>query len=255
MATLMIMSTEKEKNAGKHRVYEDIFDAIMQQIRDGSLPPGSRLPSERELAKEFQASRTAVREALHMLASRGCIDSKVGDGTYVREVTLDTVLKPLSDLLSRDRKAIRDVLDVRIILETESARRAAENADRQDILHIEEAIDAMQAEIDRGHTGLELDVLFHQRLADSSGNEAIAQILRMCADLLMKSTRNSLGWPGRPQESVDDHRRILKLVEQHEARLASEEMRRHLEKGYALLEPGRLQAEEYQRRLKKAGEK
>ena len=135
----------------KKRVYEEIVSTIMDQIKDGTLRPGSKLPSERQLADKYHASRTAVREALHTLSSLGYIESRVGDGTFVREVTLDNLLRPFSDVLSRDRKLIRDVLDVRIILESESARLAAANASEQNCRNMLRSNMAMQKEVDKGN--------------------------------------------------------------------------------------------------------
>ena len=223
----------------KKRVYEDIVNLIMQQIREGTLRPGSRLPSERQLAEDFHASRTAVREALHTLSSLGYIESRVGDGTFVKEVTLDDVLRPFSGVLSRDSKLIEDELDVRIILEQESARRSALHANGRDCRKLHSAIQEMQKEVDAGRSGLEKDELFHRHLAAASQNEAIRQILTMCDDLLATSTRYALSRPGRPQESVDDHREIYQAVERHDAGAAMEAMKRHLEKGYDLVSEGR----------------
>ena len=235
MVTVRKMDQEIPKESGTHRVYEEIVNTIMRQIESGTLKPGSRLPAERQLAEQFQASRTAVREAIRTLASRGYVESRVGYGTVVREVTLDNVLQPFTSLLSRDRKMIRDILDVRIILETESAFRAAQHASVKDIELLEEAVAAMKKDVDKGEIGLEYDSLFHHRLADASGNEALLQILTMCSDLLLKSTRNSLSRPGTPLKSVYDHRRILEAVKQKDPAAAAKAMKDHLEQGYSLL--------------------
>ena len=219
----------------KKRVYEEIVSTIMDQIKDGTLRPGSKLPSERQLADKYHASRTAVREALHTLSSLGYIESRVGDGTFVREVTLDNLLRPFSDVLSRDRKLIRDVLDVRIILESESARLAAANASEQNCRNMLRSNMAMQKEVDKGKSGVEKDAQFHQELAASSGNGAIMQILTMCEDLLSTSARYSLNRPGRAQEAVDDHRKIVDAILRHDPDAAMLEMKQHLEKGYEVV--------------------
>ena len=225
----------QENDSSRHRVYEEIVDMVLQKIRSGELKPGSKLPSERKLAQEFNASRTAVREAMCTLASRGYVKARVGDGTFVREVTADDLFQPLPDVLAGDRKLIRDVLDVRILLETESAALASVHANRKDIILLEEAVNKMQEDVSTGRNGLEYDSLFHQRLAAASSNEALAQILTVCSELLSKSTRNSLLQPGRPQESVDDHRSILEAVISRDSEKASEAMRNHLQKGYPLI--------------------
>jgi len=229
--TLMI-----EKSGSRQRVYEGIADTIMQQINDGTLKPGSRIPTERQLAEQFQSSRTSVREAIHTLSSRGFLESRVGDGTFVREVTLDNLLMPLSSVLAKDRKLIRDVLDVRLILESESACRAAENASNEDIIQMEDAIRQMTEEVNRGNPGLEQDFLFHQQVAHASGNEALAQILVICSDLLSKSTRNSLSKPGNSRKSISDHLKILEAIRNKDPEAASLVMREHLRQGYQMID-------------------
>ena len=226
---------DRERPAGR-RVYEDIVDLIMQQITDGTLKPGEMLPPERQMAEDLHVSRTAVREALHTLASLGYVESRVGDGTFIREVTLDNILKPFSGLLSRDKQLIRDVLDVRILLEAESVRRAAIYATEKDIRSLEKIIDEMKESLDAGQDGSAKDAQFHQLLADTAGNEAISRILNMCSDLLFTTTKLTLSHPGRSLEAVEDHRRIVRMLREHNAQQAMKEMRTHLQKGYPLID-------------------
>ena len=226
---------DMERPPGR-RVYQDIADDILSQIRTGQLRPGEMLPSERQLAARMHVSRTAVREALHTLGSLGYVESRVGDGTFVREITLDNILKPFSSLLAQDRKMIRDVLDVRILLEAETVRRAAAKASDEDISSMERLIDEMHAQIESGQDGSSADAVFHQRLADTAGNEAISRILSMCSDLIFSSTRFSVNQPGRAEEAVQDHRRIVECLRKHDADGAVAELKDHLRKGYDLLE-------------------
>src|SRR5205823_14395758 len=65
------------------RVFEQVAEQIEKRILDGELRSGDRLPTERELAEQFHVSRTAVREAMKILAQKGLVDMRPGRGTIV----------------------------------------------------------------------------------------------------------------------------------------------------------------------------
>ena len=83
--------SSKVKNAdyptGKPRIYRQIADQLKRLIENNEFPPGSRLPSERDLAQQLQVSRASVREALIALEVIGTVDVKVGNGVIVRSQT------------------------------------------------------------------------------------------------------------------------------------------------------------------------
>ena len=85
----------------KTRLYEEIVKQIINRIKSGELKPGDKLPTERELASQLKVSRTAIREALRSLEVMGVIDSKVGSGTFVKEMSLDSLMDPLQAYLKK----------------------------------------------------------------------------------------------------------------------------------------------------------
>ena len=109
----------------KTRLYEEIIKQLTDLINNGSLKPGDKLPTERDLAVQLNVSRTAIREALRSLEMMGFIESKVGEGTFVKEITLNNVIDPFSSILSKDKKLVAELIEVRILLESEIARLAA----------------------------------------------------------------------------------------------------------------------------------
>jgi len=78
----------------KTRLYEEIIKQLQELIRRGDLKPGDRLPTERELALQLNVSRTAIREALRSMEVMGFIKSRVGGGTYIRQVELHAPQQP-----------------------------------------------------------------------------------------------------------------------------------------------------------------
>src|SRR5438046_9612667 len=95
------------------RIYQEIVRQVKAMIAEGRLKSGDQLPPERDLAEKFVVSRTSVREALRALESLGLIEIRPGEGTFVREVSIDALVEPLALLLPSHREAIVELLDAR----------------------------------------------------------------------------------------------------------------------------------------------
>ena len=88
------------------RIYQEIVRQVKTMIAEGRLKSGDRLPPERELAEKFVVSRTSVREALRALESLGLLEIRPGEGTFVREVSVETLIEPLALVMASQREAI-----------------------------------------------------------------------------------------------------------------------------------------------------
>ncbi|MEI6101778.1 MAG: FadR/GntR family transcriptional regulator [Eubacteriales bacterium] len=225
----------------KTRLFEDIINQLLGLIINGSLKPGDRLPSERQLAEELQVSRTALREALRSMESLGYLDSKVGGGTFIRSVTLDNVISPFSVVLSQDEKLIGELISVRELLETEIASLAAKNITPEYALRIRQSLENMKAEIKSGETGLNGDNEFHNLLAEIAKNGALSLICELCSELLSKSRLATLSLPNQPAKTLEDHTRIANAVIEGSSVNASKLMRQHLRKAQQNLERATLE--------------
>ncbi len=214
----------------KTRLYEEIVKQLVELINKGTLKPGDRLPPERELAIQFNVSRTAIREALRSLELMGFIDSKVGGGTFIRQVTLRNVIDPFSVLLAQDKKLILELIVVRQLLETELAKLAAALINDRKATDIRNALDLMKSEIERGEIGIAGDNAFHDAIARAAENSAMALILNMCGDLLSYSRQATLTIPGQPEKSLEDHTRIFEAISEKDEKAAARLMKEHLEK-------------------------
>jgi len=212
----------------KTRLYENIIEQLIALIKDGTLKPGDKLPPERKLAEDLNVSRTAIREALRSLETMGYIVSKVGGGTYINEITLGNVMNPFSAVLSQNKKLIVELLEVRMLLETEIARLAALRITPAKIQALQKAVEAMRAEVTAGHNGLDADNDFHNALAVASENEALKLILDMCGDLLTQTREATLNLEGQPEITLKDHEQIFEAVRKGDSMLAARRMKQHL---------------------------
>ncbi len=216
----------------KTRLYENIIEQIVDLMKRGDLKPGDRLPTERDLAEQLQVSRTAIREAFRSLEIMGFIESKVREGTFVKTLTLESVMSPFSTILSQDRILIMELIQVRILLETEIARLAAMKISPEKAEKIQAVLDVMRKNVAAGGLGVEDDDLFHATLAEAAGNRALMTILGMCGDLLHKTRQATMEIPGQPAKTVKDHAAIAEAVKAGNPQKAAQLMRQHLVKAY-----------------------
>lgn len=212
----------------KTRLYENIIDQLLSLIKDGTLKPGDKLPTERKLAEDLEVSRTAIREALRSLEVLGYIHSKVGGGTYINEITLENVMSPFSDVLSQNKKLIIELIEVRMLLETEITRLATKRITPSKMKKIQKSIDDMRAEIDAGSNGLEADNSFHSALSIASENQALKLILDMCGNLLSQTREATLNIPGQPEKTLEEHNAIFEAIRKGDPDLAAKRMQQHL---------------------------
>ena len=87
------MEWHKVEPINSTRIYEEIVRQIRTLISEGKLKSGDKLPPERELAERFKVSRPSVREAMRALESMGLIEIRLGEGTFVREISVDSLVE------------------------------------------------------------------------------------------------------------------------------------------------------------------
>jgi len=171
------------KRAEHHRAFEDVISQIQEQVLDGRLKAGDRLPSERQLQEAFQISRNTLREALRALEQKGLITVKTGvkGGAIVCPVDTKGVSESL-DLLLRYRKIdLAELSEFREEVEGLVAVKAAQMARKEDIAHLKGLLKSMEEQLPRGELGWDeisrLDTLFHLRLARITGNRMYESVL------------------------------------------------------------------------------
>jgi len=211
------------------RIYQEIARQVKQMIAEGRLKSGDRLPPERDLAEKFVVSRTSVREALRALETLGLIEIRPGEGTFVREVSVEALIEPLALAMASQRAAIRDLFEARRLLEPAVAALAASRATSDEVQEMARILEEQAAEIAAGKTGLAQDAAFHAAICGAAHNAAITRIAHAIMDLLSQSREESLNTPGRVKRSHRDHRRILAAISRHDERLARQAMVDHLQ--------------------------
>jgi GntR family transcriptional repressor for pyruvate dehydrogenase complex len=217
----------------KHkRVYEEILEQIKNLVREGVLKPGDRLISERELAERLQVSRASVREAFSALDMMGILESKPGEGTFIREFPQDSMIKPLGLMLMLYQENNVEVLEIRAILEAGSAALAARRVTPEGLQKIKQALDEMESNVLSGAIGELPDAAFHLAVAEAADNQLLIRLMNTVSDLMVETMRYSrerlFETPGNKLKLLQQHKEIYRAIAEKDAEAAREAMRAHL---------------------------
>lgn len=212
------------------KVYEQITEQIEQLILSGKLRSGDRLPTERELAEQFQASRTAVREAMKTLAQKGLVDMRPGRGTIVIDGTSQAMRHSLGLMMKVGHAGgAENLVEVREILEPEIAALAAARATEEHIAALQEAVEIMDASLDAADTFIDADNDFHRALAKATQNALILSFVDSIVDLLSEQRKNIFSVSGGSSRGQMHHKLLLAAIRSHDSEAARVAMRAHLQ--------------------------
>jgi GntR family transcriptional repressor for pyruvate dehydrogenase complex len=215
------------------RPREQVELQIRQAILTGQFAQGDRLPSETELAKDFSVSRSTIREALRALATAGLISTTPGasGGSFVEGFDHHSLAasfaESVSNIVQLGSLSYGEVAEVRAMLEIPSARLAARNR-RDEHLERLERITGREKSIDVSDPAVpELNVSFHEVVADASGNRLLAALVSalhtVTHPLAFIDTSPDLG-----RQSVIQHLRIVKAISERDEEKAVAGMDDHL---------------------------
>jgi GntR family transcriptional repressor for pyruvate dehydrogenase complex len=213
------------------KVFERVAEQIEKRILDGELCIGDRLPTERDLAEQFQVSRTAVREAMKILAQKGLVDMRPGRGTIVVDGAREAMENSIGLLMrmkSGGGGSSDNLVEVRAILETEIAALAAARVTEKEIATMREAIRVMDESLDDADAFIAADNSFHEALAQATQNALILTLLNSIVNLLSEQRKQIFAVDGGPQRGQMHHRRILESVIKRDPASARVAMRSHL---------------------------
>jgi GntR family transcriptional regulator, transcriptional repressor for pyruvate dehydrogenase complex len=214
------------------RLYEQIVEQVEDSILKGVLKPGDQLPPERDLAQRFGVSRTAVREAVKALREKGLVEAYTGRGTFVTNGTSQAMRQSL-DLIIKisQQEGTLHLAELRRILEPEIAALAVPRIEEQLLATMRESVASMDRSI-RAHDPegyIEADLDFHLALAEAAGNPLILALIDSIVGLLREQRSRIFKVDGGPERGQFHHKRILKAIEEHDAKAARAAMLAHLE--------------------------
>ena len=211
------------------RLYEQIVQQIEESILKGELGEGSQLPAERDLAKQFGVSRTAVREAIKALQEKGLVDAFPGRGTFVTNGNSNSMRRSLDRIIkSGEPDGWAYLVEVREILEPEIAAMAAMRAGSQDLATMREAVDVMDKSAQDSDAFIEADLDFHLALAEAAANPIVLSLIDSIVGLLREQRLRTYRVEGGPERGQQHHKRILEAIKRHDPQGARAAMQAHL---------------------------
>lgn len=222
------------KTIEPQRLYRRIAEQLRSLIVSGEFPVGSRLPAERELAKQLCVSRPSVREALIALEVEKVVEVRGGSGIFV--------LKPRkrrATLTSSSRAAEWGPLELmraRELVESEVASLAARNARKADLQVMEEALQQMRHQVAQGQVPREGDEAFHNAIAQACGNEVLRDTVRgywqarhgTLFERLGDYFEDDISWDA----ALAEHAAILKAIRSRNSAASRSAMNRHLKNAH-----------------------
>src|SRR5579863_1172607 len=213
------------------RVFEQVAEQIEKRILNGELRSGDRLPTERDLAEQFHVSRTAVREAMKILAQKGLVDMRPGRGTIVIDgshAAMQDSIGLVMRLKLGEVGGSNSLVEVREILETEIAALAAARATEKEVAAMREAVKMMDESLEDADAYIAADNRFHEALAQATQNALIIILVNSIVNLLSEQRKQVFDIEGGPQRGQVHHRRILESVIRGDPEAARAAMSSHL---------------------------
>jgi DNA-binding FadR family transcriptional regulator len=216
--------------AKSRRVFEDIVLQIRRELTIGNLTPGDKLPGERDLARQFGASRTAVREAFRSLENAGIIVSQPGrdGGAFIREADPRLLTQLLADMISLGSISLESLTEARVHFLNIVVELAGQNAKAQDFAAMEAAIDL--AEKHTAANSPELRQLaignFYDALTAATRNEVLVILVRSITEIVRSVL---LEVAARPKaDTIGTLRKIIAALRARDRDKACKLMRDHL---------------------------
>jgi DNA-binding FadR family transcriptional regulator len=208
------------------KLAESVAQQLLEAVR--GLPPGTRVPSERELTKELGVGRSTVREALNGLALLGVVEVRHGQGVFV----VGDVEESESGLLEAalERGVTKEFVEARLVVEVEVARMAAERRTDEDVRLLEAVLEEQERRLS-GDVEPLLDTAanFNVVLAECAHNEVLVAIIQSFVALMLDERGPKIySLDGFREWDLAEHRGLFEAVRDHDGALAAERMRDHI---------------------------
>ncbi|MCL5257044.1 MAG: FadR family transcriptional regulator [Chloroflexi bacterium] len=224
-------------------LFDKVADSIIELVRVHNLQPGDKIPTEVELSRALQVSRTSIREAIRGLVATGVLEQQQGIGTRVAQPSMVALMAhgPLPSLLATSEQ-LEYFIEARLVLEPEMTAIAAIRAKPEDLEKIRDALDAMA---NAGAAGIADEGKpledFHSAMLDATHNPVLIQLCGPIIGLLNQLQRPivSVLAPVSPKEfwqaRMELHRPLYEAVCSGDPVLARKEAIEHIEQAHAEL--------------------
>lgn len=209
----------------KLRSYQKLSERLHQFMEENHFKDGDKLPPERALAEAFGVSRSSVREAIRTLAEKGLLESRQGDGTYVRIPDIEPLREALIEAVDSEGMMFDAVMEYRRIMEPAIAELAAVRRTPEQLDRLKIIVCDQQRRMIVGEEEGNLDAQFHLCLAECSGNQLFVETITRLNDMYASGRTSDLRDATWREFSVSSHLLIIDALERRDPA----EARKHIE--------------------------
>lgn len=213
-------------------IRQNISDIILQQMKEqilnGDWKPGEKIPSENELTKVFGVSRISVRQALQKLTAVGLIETKVGEGSFVKKLNPGITMNNLIPALYLGPDSLKEVLEFRKVMEGRVAELACSKAGPDDIENLEKIYCDMKKDKDNLEKFSQEDYNFHITLGIITNNSIIIQLYTIIQEQLNIAFKKIVTVRGN-KAGLYYHRLILDAMKEKDCEKVKKIMDEHME--------------------------
>jgi len=216
----------------RQSLVDRVREAILDAVASGRYPVGSQLPPEDALAAEVGASRLTTREAVKMLAAQRVLRPIHGRGTFVNEVSQWVAIDAVSRMQpGRTGEVLRQLFEVRSMLEIGAARLFATVATPADLATMRSQLDAMRAAHAAGDAAamMAADLAFHAVILEGCDNPFVAAALQPISRALVDARRETSRLPQMREHAIEEHAKVIAALETGDPDAAATAMASHMQ--------------------------
>jgi GntR family transcriptional regulator, transcriptional repressor for pyruvate dehydrogenase complex len=213
---------------------EAVTDRLLTLISSGQLGPGDMLPPERDLAEQLQIGRTTVREALKHLTLVGILEAKRGSGTYVSSNFRNHLARQLDWSLFLSASQVEELFEIRHALEILAAQLAAQRATPEELEKIAVYQQLLPIEERDVNRETEIDLAFHEAIAQASHNELLVSLMSSVRSLLRRYMAQSISMTESMESTYQEHDAVYQAIQAHDPARTTRAMTAHLDISYRL---------------------
>ena len=219
------MSNRFEK-IEKQSVSNEVYKQIMEKIINGDWEPGVKIPSENELCGILGVSRHTVRSVLNKLNALGLLETRHGEGTFVKKLDPSLYLNSLVPVVFFGKHEYKTIMEFRKGIEIEASRLAAKNATDEDVEELQFIADELVKNKDNLERYAEYDINFHVAVSSASKNKMFAQTMNIIKALLSAQLEENMYGHGNVL-AFNSHLEILEAIKNRDPDLAGNIMNKH----------------------------
>ena len=211
------------------RLPDQIANHLMRRIVESDLPAGTLLPTEAELVREFSVGKSAVREAVRIVSTKGLVEVVQGSGMRVTPRQRWNLIDPeLIAIIGDSVVTIVHLMELRIALEPSIAAHAASRATQEQIEELAVLVEESASRLDDTEGIVVRDMEFHNLLTEAADNPLYSILLGSVTELQVELRRKVVMTKAGRDHGIEYHQRITEAVSQHDPDAARRMMSEHL---------------------------